>query len=214
MPPVNAVRKREPAAASAPETRAKVTDTASEAMAQALPPGAGAEEPKLRSIEPAEPANQTRGHSLQFQQRAPVIVGEASFRGWLPVDGVISGQMSASGAALTVRQRRQTGITEPELNGEIYFREMLRVNGFVAGRIFSEKGTLIVAVDARVDADIEAGIVSIGGTVNGNVTGYERVELGPAATITGNISAGSLEIKPGAIFQGGCGMLTNKSGNR
>jgi cytoskeletal protein CcmA (bactofilin family) len=121
--------------------------------------------------------------------------------------------MGSGGTPLAIRQRPRTGAADagPELVGEIHFREMLRVNGFVAGKISSEKGTLIVGAEARIDADIQAAVVSIGGTVNGNVTGYERVELGPTAIITGNISAGSLEIRPGAVFHGICARVTNES---
>jgi cytoskeletal protein CcmA (bactofilin family) len=42
------------------------------------------------------------------------------------------------------------------------------------------------------------------------VIARERVELGPAAVITGNIATRSLTMKPGAFFQGDCRMLTNE----
>jgi cytoskeletal protein CcmA (bactofilin family) len=213
MPPVNAALKLEPSVASEPETRTRVLTT--EALTRTSPARAGVETPKVRSIEPAARANQTRVRSLPFQPRVPAIIGEATFRGSVRVDGVITGQMGAGGPPVAIRQRPRTGASdsEPELVGEICFREMLRVNGFVAGKISSEKGTLIVGGEARIDADIQAAVVSIGGTVNGNVTGYERVELGPTAIITGNISTGSLEIKPGAVFYGDCDMLTSKGEN-
>jgi cytoskeletal protein CcmA (bactofilin family) len=51
----------------------------------------------------------------------------------------------------------------------------------------------------------------ISGTVNGDVTGHERVELGPAAVINGNISTRTLTMKPGAVFQGDCRMLKNEN---
>ena len=165
---------------------------------------------KPRGIASSQASAGSQESLYQFPTRPPVIVGEAAYRGWLPIDGVISGQPGGSGNGLSIRQRRRNGTTEsePELHGELRFKEMLRVNGHVAGRICSERGTLIVASDARVDADIEVGIVTISGTVNGNIVGFERVELGPGAVIVGSIVAGSLEVRPGAVFHGKCSMLT------
>ncbi|MFS8085765.1 MAG: bactofilin family protein [Acidobacteriota bacterium] len=98
----------------------------------------------------------------------------------------------------------------PELNGEISFKDMLRVNGHIAGKVFSFKGTLIVDGSARVDASIDVAVAVIGGTVNGDVVGHQRVELGPGAVINGNISTRSIAMKPGAIFTGDCRMLKDE----
>jgi len=142
-----------------------------------------------------------------------VITGEASYRGSMPVEGVISGQMNATGSALTIKQRPRNGRVEsvPELDGDIIFKDMLRVNGHVAGTISSEKGTLIVDASARVDAVIDVAVAVIQGTVNGDVVGRERVELGQQAVIQGNISTPNLSMKPGATFQGDCRMLKANS---
>lgn len=150
-----------------------------------------------------------------FQPRVPVITGEATYRGLLPVDGIISGNLGAVASVLTVKQR-PNGSSEllPELNGEITFKDMLRINGYVAGKISSTKGTLIVDGSARVDASIEVGVCVVSGTVNGDVVAQERVELGAAAIINGDISTGSLCMKPGAIFTGNCRMLKSEASDK
>ena len=144
-----------------------------------------------------------------FRVRIPVITGEATYRGAMSVEGLISGQLNGNGGALTVKQRPRSNpsLSVPELNGEITFNEMVRVNGHIAGRVFSKKGTLIVDESAKVDARIEVGVAMISGTVNGDVIGHERVELGPCAVIYGNILTRALTIKPGAIFHGECRMI-------
>src|SRR5256885_388278 len=60
-------------------------------------------------------------NGFQFQPRVPVITGEATYRGYLPIDGVISGQLLATGAGLMIKQRPRNGREEssPELDGEI-----------------------------------------------------------------------------------------------
>ena len=141
-----------------------------------------------------------------FQTRLPVITGEATYRGYMPVDGVISGQLTASGSALMVRQRVRSD-SDPELDGELSFKDLLRINGHIRGKVQSERGTLIVDDAAKVDAQIEVGVAIISGEVNGDVFARERVELGHGAVINGNISTPLLSIKPGATFHGDCRML-------
>jgi cytoskeletal protein CcmA (bactofilin family) len=161
-------------------------------------------------------ARPRRDNGANFQARVPVITGEAIFRGSMPVDGIISGQLGAAGSTLAVKQRPRNGpiASGPELDGELNFKDMLRVNGHIAGRVTSQNGTLIVDPSARLDADIDVGVAVVSGIVNGDVIAHERVELGPAAIINGNISTRALTMKPGAVFQGDCRMLKNESGGQ
>lgn len=163
----------------------------------------------------AVPSASTANKEFCFQPRIPVIIGEASYRGIIPVDGTISGQLGAV-SGLTIKQRPRSNPENlvPELNGEITFKDMLRVNGFVAGKISSCKGTLIVDNSARVDANIDVGVCVVSGTVNGDVVAQERVELGPAAVINGDISTGSLSMRPGATFTGNCRMIKAEEVNK
>jgi cytoskeletal protein CcmA (bactofilin family) len=151
----------------------------------------------------ASPATQ-KAHTIQV--RVPVITGEATYRGYMPVDGVISGQLTASGSGLMIKQRVRSD-SDPELDGELWFKDMLRINGHIRGSVQSEHGTLIITDAATVDAQIEVGVAIISGEVNGDVFARERVELGHGAVINGNISTPLLSIKPGATFHGDCRML-------
>lgn len=184
-------------------------------------PVVSAPEPRRISVDKASvptiypvpsPAKAQPRKETSFQPRVPVITGEATYRGMIPVDGIISGQLGANGSALAIKQRPKSSTPdfEPELNGEITFKDMLRINGYVAGKIFSYKGTLIVDNSARVDADIDVAVCVVSGSVNGDVVAQKRVELGPAAVINGNISTGSLSMRPGAVFTGDCRMLKNE----
>lgn len=195
MPPAKVARKIEPSAH--PIDRAVLSIQRS-AFAPAKAP--------LHAVTPKSPPR--RENPFQFPVRMPVIIGEATFRGLLPVDGLLSGQLNGNGGALSVKQRTRNGssVSRPELDGEIYFKDMVRVNGHIAGKVCSEKGTLIVSELAIVDASIDVGIAVIDGTVNGDVIGRVRVELGRCAVINGNISSPSLAIKPGAVFHGQCHM--------
>src|SRR6185503_2174240 len=87
------------------------------------------------------------------------------------------------------------------------FKAMMRVDGQLSGRITSSSGTLIVGANGKVDANIEVAIAMIHGTVNGDIIASQRLELGRAAKLTGNIQTASLMIDPGALFEGSCKMI-------
>src|SRR5687767_12573855 len=83
----------------------------------------------------------------------------------------------------------------------------MRVDGNLSGRITSTGGTLIVGANGKVDANIEVAVAQIHGTVNGDIIATQRLELGRAAKITGNVQTASLMIEPGALFEGSCKMI-------
>jgi len=93
------------------------------------------------------------------------------------------------------------------ITGEASFKSMLRVDGRFSGRISSAGGALIVGAGGQVDANIEVAVATIHGVVNGDIIASDRIELGRAAKLNGNIQTPSLMIEQGAIFEGSCKML-------
>lgn len=155
--------------------------------------------------------NSTPSDIKDFQGKLPVITGEIHFKGVIPVDGAVTGQIGA-GSNLNVKQRPSASFaTQAELAGEIAFKDMVRVNGHVSGSIYSKTGTLIVDLNARIDANVDVAVAIVGGTVTGDIIARERVELGSSSKIYGNIWTRSLIIKDGAIFEGVCRMLEDEA---
>ena len=93
------------------------------------------------------------------------------------------------------------------VTGEANFKAMMRVDGHLSGRVSSTSGTLIVGANGKVDANIEVAIAIIHGTINGDIIATQRLELGRAAKVNGNIQTPSLVIEQGAVFEGSCKML-------
>jgi cytoskeletal protein CcmA (bactofilin family) len=93
------------------------------------------------------------------------------------------------------------------VTGEATFKAMLRVDGHLSGRVSSGSGTLIVGANGKVDANIEVAVAVIHGTINGDIIATQRLELGRAAKVNGNIQTPSLIIEQGGIFEGSCKML-------
>jgi cytoskeletal protein CcmA (bactofilin family) len=123
----------------------------------------------------------------------------------------------AAGKALTESESLAREIKEGNLSGfvgggtvvtgEANFKAMMRVDGHLSGRVNSTSGTLIVGANGKVDANIEVAIAIIHGTVNGDIIATQRLELGRAAKLNGNIQTASLMIEPGALFEGSCKMI-------
>jgi cytoskeletal protein CcmA (bactofilin family) len=94
-----------------------------------------------------------------------------------------------------------------EVTGEANFKAMMRIDGHLSGRVSSSSGTLIVGANGKVDANIEVAVAVIHGTINGDIIATQRLELGRAAKVNGNIQTPSLIIEQGAVFEGTCKML-------
>ena len=93
------------------------------------------------------------------------------------------------------------------VTGEANFKAMMRVDGHLSGRVSSTSGTLIVGANGKVDANIEVAVAVIHGTINGDIIATQRLELGRAAKVNGNIQTPSLIIEQGAVFEGTCKMV-------
>jgi cytoskeletal protein CcmA (bactofilin family) len=93
------------------------------------------------------------------------------------------------------------------VTGEANFKAMMRVDGHLSGRVSSSSGTLIVGANGKVDANIEVAVAVIHGTINGDIIATQRLELGRAAKVNGNIQTPSLIIEQGAVFEGTCKMV-------
>jgi cytoskeletal protein CcmA (bactofilin family) len=93
------------------------------------------------------------------------------------------------------------------LTGDTSFQMMLRVDGHLTGTVSSDGGTLIVGNNGQLDANVAVGVAQVNGTVNGDISATERIQLGRTARVVGNIATPKLIIEDGALFEGGCTML-------
>jgi len=77
----------------------------------------------------------------------------------------------------------------------------IRIEGRITGTV-DASGRLLIAESGRARARLHARTVVVSGTVEGDVTADERIELQPSATLTGNITAPKIQIHEGATFEG------------
>jgi cytoskeletal protein CcmA (bactofilin family) len=63
----------------------------------------------------------------------------------------------------------------------------------------------------RVKATVQAGIVEVSGIVEGTITAKNSVKIHSTGRVYGDIYTPALIIEHGAVFDGKCHMLDNKS---
>jgi len=88
-----------------------------------------------------------------------------------------------------------------KFEGNLSFSGVVRIAGVVNGSVFSND-TLIISEGAVINADINANVVIISGSVKGNVKASSRVEIRRPARFEGTVVAPSLVVEECVIFHG------------
>ncbi|MDD3065277.1 MAG: polymer-forming cytoskeletal protein [Endomicrobiaceae bacterium] len=94
------------------------------------------------------------------------------------------------------------------LNGNISTEKTIRIDGKMTGNIENSAG-VIIGDAASLKGDINSNYVLVSGTVEGNITATEYVELFNKSKIIGNIQTKMISISEGAVFEGRSLMLNN-----
>jgi cytoskeletal protein CcmA (bactofilin family) len=96
-----------------------------------------------------------------------------------------------------------------DFSGILNFEKPLLIRGKVSGEI-DAKGLLVVDELAVVEADINASRVIIRGSVRGNVSAEEKVEVTVTGKLMGNVTAPEVFMETGCVFNGRCTMTERK----
>jgi cytoskeletal protein CcmA (bactofilin family) len=86
--------------------------------------------------------------------------------------------------------------------GQISSAEDLLIDGQFEGNISLNDHCLTVGAEGHVKAEIRARQVVILGSVTGNVSAQEKVEIRRTGHVTGDLVAGLVAIEEGAYFKG------------
>jgi cytoskeletal protein CcmA (bactofilin family) len=96
------------------------------------------------------------------------------------------------------------------IKGEVTGSTELLIEGEVDGTVAVD-ATVVIGAEGVVRGPVSGRVVKVAGRVTGNVRGSDRVEVGPAATLEGDISAPRVVIAEGAFFKGKVEMQAEKS---
>lgn len=92
-----------------------------------------------------------------------------------------------------------------EINGKLTFEGPIRIDGLIEGEI-NGHDSITIGKTAVVTAKIKAVSIVVAGTVNGDLSASQRIELQPSAKVSGSLTAPKLVILEGAGFEGTCTM--------
>jgi cytoskeletal protein CcmA (bactofilin family) len=93
------------------------------------------------------------------------------------------------------------------LKGELSAEEDLQVEGQFEGNIQLPEHCLTVGANGHVKAEIRARHVIIVGSVEGNITANEKVEIRKTGHVVGDIVAAAIAVDEGAYFKGSIDIL-------
>jgi cytoskeletal protein CcmA (bactofilin family) len=92
-----------------------------------------------------------------------------------------------------------------DFKGTLNFEKSFLIKGKMEGAIDAQ-GILLVDTRAEVVADITADRVIIRGSVTGDVTARQKVEVTLTGKLMGNVHAPQIQMESGCVFNGLCRM--------
>jgi cytoskeletal protein CcmA (bactofilin family) len=94
------------------------------------------------------------------------------------------------------------------IKGDVIGSEDLTIDGRVEGRIELRDHSLLIGPNAQVQAQVVARTITIMGTVTGNITASDKVDIRNAGSVEGDIEAPKVAMADGAQL---CGKIDTLS---
>ncbi|NQU10423.1 polymer-forming cytoskeletal protein [bacterium] len=88
-----------------------------------------------------------------------------------------------------------------EIKGTIRSGGSVRVDGKLDGELHCTSDA-VIGKDAKIKGNLNVNAISVEGTVTGNITAKDRIELKASARVTGDIKAKRLTVEDGVTFVG------------
>jgi len=105
----------------------------------------------------------------------------------------------AAAPAVNGASRIQAGL---KIHGEISGNSDLYIDGELQGKIRLGGARVVIGPNGKVQADIDAGAVTIEGSVQGNIKASESVRLGAGSRVQGSVVTPRIGIDDGARLRG------------
>jgi len=88
------------------------------------------------------------------------------------------------------------------ITGDITSQEDITLNGRIHGQIRMEAGSLLVAEQGKIEAEVHGTTITIHGEVTGIINVDTRLELKTGARVNGTLTAPTVILQDGATFNG------------
>jgi cytoskeletal protein CcmA (bactofilin family) len=105
----------------------------------------------------------------------------------------------------TPRASKGVSVLGPTLTfrgGELSSDEDLVIEGTVEGKIAHQNHHLTIGKQGRVKADVRARLITVHGSIEGDLHGDEGVHISASAQVIGNVTSPRVSLENGARFQG------------
>lgn len=93
-----------------------------------------------------------------------------------------------------------------KIKGDVFSDENLIIEGNVEGTVTANSHEVKVGKSGHVKADISAKVVQVDGTIQGNISGKEKVIISNTGNVQGNIDSPRVSLEDGAKFKGSIDM--------
>jgi cytoskeletal protein CcmA (bactofilin family) len=93
-----------------------------------------------------------------------------------------------------------------DFSGTLNFDKPFLIRGRLSGEIVA-RGLLVIDEDAVVEANINAPKVIVRGSVKGDVTATDKVEVTITGKLIGNVTTPEILMENGCVFNGQCTMI-------
>jgi len=97
------------------------------------------------------------------------------------------------------------------ITGDITSQEDMTVHGTVKGTLTMQQGALVIAPSGKAEANVQGALITVHGTASGDLTASTRLELMDTAHVSGTITASTLVLREGAVFNGIVDMSAKKA---
>jgi cytoskeletal protein CcmA (bactofilin family) len=88
------------------------------------------------------------------------------------------------------------------IKGALTSEEDITIHGKLVGDLLMQKGTVMIAPHANVEATAAGAKLTIHGTFSGEIAATERIELTQTANVQGKIVSPAVVVQDGAVFNG------------
>ena len=111
-------------------------------------------------------------------------------------------------------RKAESSVVGPSIliQGDMTGDEDLVVQGRIEGSISLKKNLVTVGKDGRVNATVNAQIIRVEGTVEGELRGREQVIVSRSGNVNGNIVAPRVTLEDGCRFKGSIDMEGSDTG--
>jgi cytoskeletal protein CcmA (bactofilin family) len=107
--------------------------------------------------------------------------------------------------ALQAKERAVIGSTI-SIKGDLSGEEDLLIEGRLEGKIELRHNSITIGKNGHIRADIFGKIITVDGTVEGNLYGEEQLVVRHCGTVRGNITAPRVALEDGCNFKGSIDM--------